>query len=125
MYDKELNMTRLLYNYDSVFNVPGVDSIHKKDLLYKLAYSYLFTGNHAAGKYYYEKAGALSYYYYNFACIASLDKKIKEAIENLELSFQNGYNDYDHIQKDTDLDNIRSTDEFKQLIKKYFPDKPG
>ena len=125
MYDKELNMTRLLYNYDSVFNVPGVDSIHKKDLLYKLAYSYLFTGNHAAGKYYYEKAGALSYYYYNFACIASLDKKIKEAIENLELSFQNGYNDYDHIQKDTDLDNIRSTEEFKQLIKKYFPDKPG
>lgn len=124
-YGKELEMTRLLYNYDSVYHVPGVDSVHRKALLNTLAFSYLFTGNRAAGKYYYEKGDALSYYYYNVACIASLDKKPQEAIENLELSFQKGYKDFDHMQKDTDLDNIRNTNEFKQLLKKYFPDTPG
>ena len=61
--------------------------------------------------------------YYNIACLASIDKKTREALENLEISFQNGFKDYDHLQKDTDLDNIRNTDEYKQLIKKYFPDK--
>ena len=69
------------------------------------------------------KDRALSYFYYNTACLASLDKKTKEALENLEISFQKGYKDYDHLQKDTDLDNIRNTDEYKQLLKKYFPDK--
>ena len=74
-------------------------------------------------EYYYQKRGLLSYFYYNIACLASLDKKTKEALENLEISFQNGYKGYDHVQKDTDLDNIRNTEEFKQLLKKYFPDK--
>jgi len=125
MYDKELEIARLLYNYDSVYEIPEVDSTYKKNLLYSLAFSYLFTGNSAAAKYYYEKVGELSYYYYNVACMASLDNKIKDALENLELSFQKGYKDYDHLQKDTDLDNIRNTREFKQLLKKYYPDKPG
>ncbi|MGH2565498.1 MAG: tetratricopeptide repeat protein, partial [Ginsengibacter sp.] len=125
MYDKELDIARLLYNYDSVYNVPGVDSIQKRKLLNHLGYAYLYTGKLALSRFYYEKAGYLSYYYYNVACLASLDKKTKEALENLEHSFQEGYKDYDHLLEDTDLNNIRNTEEFKQLMKKYFPDKPG
>jgi hypothetical protein len=123
LFDKETEITRLLYNYDSAYHVPGVDSSQRANLLNNLAYAYLFNGQIDPSKYYYAKAGFLDYYYYNMACIESLDKKTKEALENLELSFQKGYADYEHIQKDTDLDNIRNTDEFKQLLKKYFPDK--
>ncbi len=125
LYNKELDLTRLLYNYDSVCKVAGVDSSYKKLLIFNLGFACLFSGNRAAGKYYLQKAGYLSYYYYNVACISSLDKKTKEALGNLENSFQKGYKDYEHIQKDTDLDNIRNTEEFKQLLKKYFPDVPG
>src|SRR6185312_5978740 len=115
--------TQAIYDYDSAYHITGVDSSQKANLLNNLAYGYLFIGKTELSKYYYTKTGLLHYYYYNMACIGSLDKKTKEALENLELSFQNGYKDYDHILQDTDLDNIRNTEEFKQLIKKYFPDK--
>ncbi len=123
LFDEEIKITRLLYNYDSTFHIPQVDSNQRANILDNLAYAYLNTGQPALSKYYYKKEGFLYYYYYNIACLASLDKKAKEALENLELSFQKGYKDYDHLLKDTDLDNIRGTDEFKQLLKKYFLDK--
>ena len=123
LYDKEIDITQLFYNYDSVYHVVGIDSSQKTNLLNNLAYGYLFNGETGKSKYYYTKAGILDYYYYNVACIKSLDKKTNEALENLEQSFQNGYKNYDHIQVDTDLDNIRNTDEFKQLLRKYFPGK--
>ncbi|HEY5464975.1 MAG TPA: tetratricopeptide repeat protein [Hanamia sp.] len=122
-FDKEIDITQLLYNYDSAYHIAGVDSSQKANLLNNLAYAYVFNGQADQSKYYYTKAGFLDYYYYNMACMKSLDKKTKEALENLELSFKNGFNDFDHIQEDTDLDNIRNTDEFKQLLKKYFPGK--
>jgi Tfp pilus assembly protein PilF len=61
--------------------------------------------------------------YYNIACIYSFTNDIPNAIKYLELSFVKGFNSYEDIQVDADLDNIRSTQEFKNLIKKYFPDK--
>jgi tetratricopeptide (TPR) repeat protein len=122
-FDKEIGITRLFYDYDSVYHIPGIDSSQKAILLNNLAFAYLFNGQANQSKYYYTKAGALSYFYYNTACIASLHKKTSEALQNLETSFQNGYNDFNHIQEDTDLDNIRNTEEFKQLLKKYFPGK--
>lgn len=122
-FNKEIEITRLFYDYDSVYHIPGVDSSQRRTLLNNLAFAYVNTGAFGKSKFYYEKGGYVDYYYYNSACLASLDKKTKAALENLEFSFQNGYKDYDHIQQDTDLDNIRNMDEFKQLLKKYFPDK--
>jgi tetratricopeptide (TPR) repeat protein len=123
LFNKETEIARLLYNYDSVYHVPGLDSSQKRNLLNNLAFAYLNTGSASLSKFYYEKSGAVSYFYYNAACLASLDKKTKEALQNLEISFQKGYADYEHIQQDTDLDNLRNIDEFKQLLKKYFPGK--
>ena len=60
-------------------------------------------------------------YYYNLACFQSLLKKKGEAIKNLELAYDNGFQDYNHMMNDTDLDNLRSDKRFNsfyQLLKK-------
>jgi tetratricopeptide (TPR) repeat protein len=64
--------------------------------------------------------------YYNIACYYSLMEDKANALKYLEMSLQNGWienkfklNDFDHIKKDTDLDYIRNTKEFKELIEKY------
>jgi tetratricopeptide (TPR) repeat protein len=99
---------------------------------YKRAYNSLGNvfskqGQYDSAKHFYYKAinidANYSDAYYNLACLASLYKKIDEAIKNLELSFQRGYDNYEYLQQDTDLDNIRNTVEYKQLLKKYFPTK--
>jgi tetratricopeptide (TPR) repeat protein len=123
LFDKEIDITQPLYNYDSAYQIPGIDSFQRRNLLNNLAYAYLFNRQSDLSKYYYMKGGLLDYYYYNMACLQSLDKKTGEALESLEFSFQNGYKNYDHLLEDTDFENLRNTEEFKQLIKKYFPDK--
>lgn len=61
--------------------------------------------------------------YYNVACGYSLKNNVKISLEYLKISFEKGYNDYDGILEDTDLTNIRQLPEFKELMKKYFPDQ--
>ncbi len=60
---------------------------------------------------------------YDISCCYSLKNDKENAIKYLETSILYGYNDYEHIQVDTDLDNIRNSQEFKDLMKKYFQDK--
>lgn len=56
---------------------------------------------------------------YNLACMYSLQNKPTEALVWLEKALQQGYTNFDHIAEDTDLDNIRKTEDFVVLIKKY------
>jgi tetratricopeptide (TPR) repeat protein len=123
LFAKEIEVTQPLYDYDSIHNVPGVTSQQVRNLKYNLAFAYLFNRHPDLSSYYYQKVNAMDYFYYNMACLESLDNKPKEALKNLELSFQKGYTDYDHLLQDTDLDSIRNTEDFKQLLKKYFPGK--
>ncbi|MCX6210166.1 MAG: hypothetical protein NTZ59_11900, partial [Bacteroidetes bacterium] len=58
---------------------------------------------------------------YNMACYYSITKETDSAIAYLEKSIKAGYDDFENIKTDTDLDNIRNTEKFKALIKKYFP----
>lgn len=53
--------------------------------------------------------------YYNLACIYSLLNKKAGALENLDKAIKGGYYNYQHILKDKDLDNIRSTQQFKKM----------
>ena len=48
----------------------------------------------------------------------SLLKKKGEAIKNLELAYDNGFQDYNHMMNDTDLDNLRSDKRFKAVLAK-------
>ncbi len=62
--------------------------------------------------------------YYNLACEQSLKGDLDKAFESLELSLTNGWKDYDWMQQDTYLANLREqANRWKTLMKKYFPDK--
>ena len=54
---------------------------------------------------------------YNFACLYSLQNKKKKALQTFEECVKFNYNDYQHILQDTDLDNIRNDNKFKELLK--------
>lgn len=57
--------------------------------------------------------------YYNIACCYSLMNKVEDALDWLEKSIIHGFTNYGHIKNDTDLENIRNTPKFKELIAKY------
>jgi protein O-mannosyl-transferase len=61
--------------------------------------------------------------WYNLACINASGGKTEKAIDYLEQALANKMNDYDLIQQDTWLDPIRASENFKTLLKKYFPEK--
>ncbi|MEI6080394.1 MAG: hypothetical protein WCQ53_07155 [bacterium] len=55
--------------------------------------------------------------YYNLACFYSLKKDTKNAIDNLKKAMTAGFDDLKHMKEDKDLDNIRDTKEYKELIR--------
>jgi hypothetical protein len=60
----------------------------------------------------------MSNIYYNLSCIYSISNDKKPAITNLKKAIDAGYNDYGHVQLDTDLDNIRKEKDFIALNNK-------
>jgi hypothetical protein len=65
-----------------------------------------------------QHAYLLSNIYYNLSCIYAISNDKKSALANLKKAIDAGYNDYRHVQLDTDLDNIRNEKEFLELNKK-------
>lgn len=61
-------------------------------------------------------------FYYNLACLNALQHKTNEAVNWLEKAIKLGYT-YESIKEDADMDNIRSSEQYLQLMKQYFPDK--
>ncbi len=55
--------------------------------------------------------------YYNFCCLYSLQNNKIQALNYFEKCIKLGYRDYKHTIEDTDLDNIRNEDKFKNLSK--------
>ena len=53
---------------------------------------------------------------YNLACLYSLTDKNELAIEFLKKAVKAGFTNVGHIEKDTDLDNIREEEAYKKLI---------
>ncbi len=58
--------------------------------------------------------------YYNIACAYSLSNQVDLANDFLRQALERGFNDPDHIEADTDLDNIRNSEGFLKLIAKFF-----
>jgi tetratricopeptide (TPR) repeat protein len=55
--------------------------------------------------------------YYNIACIKSRENKTDEAMSSLYVAIQKGFNKWDMIRTDRDLENVRGTEVFKILMK--------
>jgi tetratricopeptide (TPR) repeat protein len=57
--------------------------------------------------------------HYNVACMYSRLKRVDESIEWLKKAIDKGYKNWQSIKSDDDLDNIRDTVGYKELIKDH------
>jgi tetratricopeptide (TPR) repeat protein len=57
--------------------------------------------------------------YYNLACIYSRQNRLKESRYFLDKAIKKGFNDWDQLRKDHDLDNLRNTTYFDNLLKNH------
>ncbi|MFH1227025.1 MAG: transglutaminase domain-containing protein [Planctomycetota bacterium] len=105
---------------DGQVEVTRADARDDIPLLSQRAIKYLESGKYREAKETFGKllellpdnANAL----YNLACTCSLMGDKSEALDYLEKSIQAGWDDYAHIKKDTDLDNIRDEERFKKIM---------
>lgn len=58
-------------------------------------------------------------HHFILAALYSLMNKGKEAVAALQVAFEMGYKDFNHILRSKDLDNIRDREDFKALVQKY------
>jgi len=56
--------------------------------------------------------------YYNIACVYAKQGKVDESLEWLHKAISRGFKDWNLLQKDKDLDNLRNTRSYKDLIEK-------
>lgn len=61
--------------------------------------------------------------FYEAACLYSIIGEKEVALSHLRETLRRGYKSYHHIMTDDDLDNIRDTDDFKTMMKEYFPEE--
>ena len=57
--------------------------------------------------------------YYDAACLYSRMGNKNKALDMLKIALEKGFRRFNHIENDDDLDGIRQTEEFKNLIKTY------
>lgn len=57
--------------------------------------------------------------HYNTACGYALKGETKKALQHFETSLEYGFDDFDHIAEDSDLDSIRNEEAFKAAVRRY------
>jgi tetratricopeptide (TPR) repeat protein len=55
--------------------------------------------------------------YYSYACLYSIMNREKESCEWLKKAIEHGYDNWSHISKDIDFDNIRNSTCYKEILK--------
>ena len=63
--------------------------------------------------------------HYNLACSFSLTGKINKALEALKKAVNLGYDDFDYMNIDQDLLNIRGNNRYKEIFTKWTKKKRG
>jgi len=57
--------------------------------------------------------------HYNISCMYSRKNNIEESISWLKKAIKKGYNNWDLIKTDKDLENIRGSSYYKELVKDH------
>lgn len=102
-YDKEVSASYKATCYGWLYRADNGDRDSKNELL---------TISHD----FFEKEGADSGDMYDAACAHALANETKEALNWLQKSIDNGYADFENIVHDSDLKNIRDTEEFDSIL---------
>lgn len=61
---------------------------------------------------------------YNLACSYSLLSDVDKAFSVIKLALQCGYDDFDYLEQDTDLLNLRSSPAFQQYFTQFRKENP-
>ncbi len=56
---------------------------------------------------------------YNLACVHSLMGNTDYGLDELDAALSKGFNDYDSLRKDPDINNLRKSKEFKKILEKH------
>jgi len=56
--------------------------------------------------------------HYNLACSYSLTGILDKSLQELEISFKLGYQDWHHLKQDKDFENLRKNDKTASVLKK-------
>jgi len=59
--------------------------------------------------------------HYNLACSLALSKRKSDALRTLERAIELGYVDYDWMAQDPDLDTLKKSEGFQNLVSKLKP----
>ncbi|MBW8782446.1 MAG: hypothetical protein JF599_11240 [Verrucomicrobia bacterium] len=59
--------------------------------------------------------------HYNLACSLALSKRKSDALRTLERAIELGYADYDWMAQDPDLDTLKKSEGFQNLVSKLKP----
>jgi tetratricopeptide (TPR) repeat protein len=59
--------------------------------------------------------------HYNLACSLALSKRKSDALRSLQAAVSLGYNDFDWMSQDPDLEDLKNNPTFKSLLKKLKP----
>jgi tetratricopeptide (TPR) repeat protein len=88
-----------------------------------LAYTYVRIGRYEESKDLFLKsidlAPDLGFNYYNMACFYSLQGMTAESLEWLTRAFEKGFDNFDHLDSDPDMEKARGAEGYKELVKKY------
>ncbi|MFQ3573053.1 MAG: tetratricopeptide repeat protein [Thermodesulfovibrionales bacterium] len=57
--------------------------------------------------------------HYNFTCWYSLQNQLDRSLDSLDKTLQLGFNDYDMLRNDPDLNNVRKHPEFRKILEKH------
>lgn len=57
--------------------------------------------------------------HYNFVSLYSLQNQLDRALDSLDRSLELGFNNYDALRTDPDLNNVRKHPEFRKICEKY------
>ena len=55
-------------------------------------------------------------FHYNLACSLSLIGKLDEALSSLRTAIERGYDDWEHLARDEDLEQLRKLEAFDRLV---------
>jgi tetratricopeptide (TPR) repeat protein len=57
--------------------------------------------------------------HYNFVALYSLQNQLDRSLDSLDRTLELGFNNYDALRKDPDLNNVRKHPEFRKICEKY------